>query len=103
MAKRKSKQSILSVEGELTIYRVGELQASLFPALVRAEELTLDLSGVAELDTAGIQLLMMLKREAKKLNKRMVFSNHSNAVITVFEALNLSSQFGDPVFLSATL
>jgi ABC-type transporter Mla MlaB component len=47
--------NILRIEGELTIFRAMELK----PALLPVPPLTdIDLSGVTDIDTAGVQLLM---------------------------------------------
>ncbi|GAB6042414.1 STAS domain-containing protein [Endothiovibrio diazotrophicus] len=56
---------VLRPEGELTIFAAAELKQPLLDALNGAPGLTLDLSAVEELDTAGLQLLLLLAREAR--------------------------------------
>lgn len=55
--------SIVTLEGELTIYRAGELKPLLLHALAEAGDglLRLDLSAVTEIDSAGLQLLMLTR------------------------------------------
>ena len=86
---------------EMTIYTVGEQREQLFQALDSAPELELDLSQVEEFDTAGLQLLLMLKREAEHCGHSLHLSNHSRAVVEVLELLNMQEHFGDPVVIPA--
>lgn len=98
--KKAKKDSRLSLEGELTIYTAAEQKEKLV-ALVKGSPLsTLDLSGVTEVDSAGLQLLIMSKLEAERLEHRIEFVNHSDAVIETIELCNLLGLFDDPVILS---
>jgi anti-sigma B factor antagonist len=51
------------VEGELTVYRAAELKAALVRA-ARADAPLIDLAGVTEIDTAGVQLLLLARHVA---------------------------------------
>ncbi len=88
-------------EGEMTIYHAADLKPALFDALAHADAIELDLSAVCELDTSGVQLLMLLKREAVAAGKSLTLSGHSPAVLEVFEMLGLGGWFGDPQLLPA--
>lgn len=88
-------------EGEMTIYRAADLKPALLDALVQGDEIELDLSAVSELDTSGVQLLMLMKREAVAAGKALKLSGHSPAVLEVFELLDLGGWFGDPQVLPA--
>jgi len=61
-----------------------------------ADEVEVDLSGVNEIDTAGLQLMLQLKR---KCGTRLRLVNHSPAVLQILDLSNLGAQFGDPVVL----
>ncbi|KTC62674.1 sulfate transporter [Pseudomonas fluorescens ABAC62] len=54
----------VGIDGELTIYTVGELAAGLLPRIGTAPRLEVDLSQVTEIDGAGLQLLALIQREA---------------------------------------
>jgi anti-anti-sigma regulatory factor len=56
---------------------------------------------VQELDSAGVQLLMLLKKEAESHGKALHLVNHSPAVIEVFQLLDLAGHFGDPMVITA--
>ncbi len=65
------------------------------------QELQLDLSAVTEIDSAGLQLLLLLKAEAQKRVFTLRLLRHSEAVIEVFELLKLGTYFGDPIVFPA--
>ncbi|NTV09266.1 MAG: STAS domain-containing protein [Zoogloea sp.] len=81
---------------ELTIYHAEEARAHLLQALEERPALTLDLSNVSEIDTAGIQLLVMARREAERLKKPMAVVAASQAVREVADFFNLSALIGLP-------
>ena len=89
----------LAIEGEMTIYQAVDHKAALLKPLQDCKEMELDLSAVTELDSAGLQLLLMLKREAEGKQLRLV--NHSQAVFEVLELLNMEQHFGDPMVIPA--
>lgn len=86
--------------GELTIYTVAEIKAPLLAATAQAS-VELDLSQVTEIDCAGLQLLMLLKREAKAAARVLRLARHSPVVLDTFDTLNLAGWFGDPLVLPA--
>ncbi len=92
----------LSIDGEMTIYTAAELKGKLLPALQGCTEAELDLSRVAEMDTAGLQLLVLLKREAAAAGGRFRFVSHSKDVLEVLDLCNMVGAFGDPVVISST-
>jgi anti-sigma B factor antagonist len=100
--KRKNATSILRIEGEMSIYRAVELKQTLLASLNEAAELEVDLAAVTELDTAGVQILMLLKRQALATRRKLRLVAHSPAVLEVFELLNLASYFGDPLVISSS-
>jgi len=89
-----------ALEGELTIYTAAEQKTRLFEALAKSPELEIDLSQVSELDSAGLQLMILLKREAVAGEKHLKFTMHSRPVIDVLELTNLSAYFGDQLVLT---
>ena len=61
----------------------------------------LDLSQVTEIDTAGIQLLMLAKRESMKRGKELRIVAHSPAVSELMDFYNIAGFFGDPLVIPA--
>ena len=79
----------LAVEGELTIYRAAELKPALLDAVRASAAPALDLSAVTEFDSAGLQLLLMARREAQRLGKPLHVAGASPAVREVFALLGI--------------
>ena len=86
----------LSLTEDLTIYHALEQKAALLDALAATDELELDLAQVEEIDSAGLQLLILLKKEAQRAGKSVRFVAPSPAVSNVIELCNLAAEFSDP-------
>jgi anti-anti-sigma factor len=91
-------EGLLRISGECTIFRAAELRDLLMtdPAL-----LEIDLSGVTEMDSAGLQLLMGVKLAATRQQRTLRLTGHSQAVLEVFELLNVAGFFDDPLVMGA--
>ena len=93
--------STLVLDGELTIYRAAELKETLLNALAAdTGELEINLAAVTELDSAGLQLLMLVKKAARQHQRDVHLVAHSPAVVEVFELLNVAAHFGDPMVIA---
>ncbi|WP_421683098.1 STAS domain-containing protein [Stutzerimonas urumqiensis] len=87
--------------GELCVFHAAELKPHLL-AIVQADaDREIDLAQISEVDTAGIQLLLLAKREAARLGGRLAFVNHSEPLLDAIGLLNLARDFGDPVLMPA--
>lgn len=93
----------LRLEGELTIYSVAEARDLLSAALDPGPVLQLNLSAVEELDTAGVQLLVWLKQEARRRGRTLVLTGHSPAVVEVFDLLQVAGLFGDAILIAPSV
>ena len=93
-----SDSNTLRIEGELTIFRAMELK----PVILATPPVTkIDLSGVTDLDTAGLQLLMLAKKTARAQQRDVTLVGHSPAVLEVFELLNVAAYFGDHLVMDS--
>ncbi len=90
----------LVLEGELTIFTASERKPALLDFLKTGDELEINLAEVTDIDTAGLQLLILVKREAAQAGKALVFSMHSKSVLEILELTRLSSAFGDQIVLA---
>jgi anti-sigma B factor antagonist len=99
--KGKRKHCNVSIAGTMTIYDAVADKRSLLEALDSADEIEINLSGVSEMDTSGVQLLAMAKREAIKTGKTLRLVAHSQASLDVLDRYNLGGFFGDPVVISS--
>ena len=92
----------LTLTEDLTIYHALDQKNTLLDALATSDELELDLLPVSEMDTAGLQLLILLKKEAQRSGKRVSIVAHSQAVRAVIDFCNLATELGDPLVIPAT-
>ena len=84
------------LSGDLTIYTVGEIKTCLSKALQATQYLEIDLSGVTEIDTAGLQLMLLAKR---KPGTDVCFVHHSAAALRLVDLANLGRTLGDPLLV----
>ena len=88
----------VTLSGELTIYSVAEIKSALAEAMGKASEIEVDLAGVTEVDTAGLQLMLIVKRHP---GCDVRFVNHSPEVLRLVDLANLGGALGDPLTLPA--
>jgi anti-anti-sigma factor len=92
----------VSIQDDMTIYNAQSLKENLLGYCHHGtKELQIDLSAVAEIDSAGLQLLLLLKAESLHRGFTLRLLRHSEAVIEVFELLKLGMYFGDPIVIPA--
>ncbi|MEJ7138406.1 STAS domain-containing protein [Amphibiibacter pelophylacis] len=83
----------LAIQGDLTIYRAAELRQTLLTALAQpGDTLALDLSGVTELDSAGLQLLLSARRTAQAGGRTLDFLAPSPPLLQTWQMLGLPTQ-----------
>lgn len=82
---------LLRLRGELDIYHVAALKEELLEALRANARLTLDLSEISEIDTAGVQLLLWASAYATGRGGSLLLQGASEAVRGVIAYLNLPS------------
>ncbi|WP_026078177.1 MULTISPECIES: STAS domain-containing protein [unclassified Pseudomonas] len=86
------------MEGPLTIYTATEQKDVLLSLFPLAHEVELDLSNVDELDSAGLQLLILIKRESFREGAQLLLSNPSPTVIEALRLSGLEDYFANPSF-----
>lgn len=83
----------LRIAGEMTIYSAGDLKTKLLGALADCRELDVSAAEVTEMDTAGVQLLLLAKREAARAGKTLRLVAPSPAVQDVLACYRLAAEF----------
>ncbi len=91
----------LTIEGPLCIYTAVDNKLRLMEALHRSAALEVDLSRVDEFDSAGFQLLVLVRREGLRLGRAVRLCGHSAAVRDVLVFFNFDAYFGEPMVLPA--
>lgn len=101
-ARKKKCPDRIAIGEDMSIYNAAAHKQQLLDALAgAADRLEIDLSAVAEIDTAGFQLLMLVKREARRLGKQAQIVAHSEAVRELLDFYNMAAEFGDPLLIPA--
>ncbi|WP_404298928.1 lipid asymmetry maintenance protein MlaB [Alicycliphilus denitrificans] len=84
----------LVLQGPLTIYDASDLKTRLLDGLQDGQVIELDLAQVPEIDTSGVQLLLLLEREVQRLGGRLHITAVSGAVREVLDFCRLGARFG---------
>ena len=85
--------SVLAVSGEMTIYHAAELKAPLLTAFDGSGNAVLDLSQVSEADSAGLQLMLMMRDEASRRGGKVLLDGASPAVREVMDTARVADCF----------
>lgn len=96
--RREGNTARVTLGGELSIYTVAEIKASLADCMEYADQIDVDMFGVTEMDTAGLQLMLIAKRNP---GKEVRFVNHPQSVLRLIDLANLAGVLGDPLVISA--
>ncbi|SHE23477.1 STAS domain-containing protein [methanotrophic endosymbiont of Bathymodiolus puteoserpentis (Logatchev)] len=86
--------SKILLENTLNISTVAELHSQLVQALQGNECLEIDAANVNSIDTASLQLFVVLKQEALKLNKDIIFDFPSDKFIEAAKLLGIDNMLG---------
>lgn len=87
---------VLALKTDLTIYFALELKSVLLAAVRSTPVLTLDLSALNEIDSSGIQLLVLMKREAVRLGHQVRLQGATEPVTQLIAFYALTAYFEDP-------
>ena len=88
--------NVLTLIGELTLSHAQECREHFDTALRNNTALEVDLLNVTQIDTAGLQLLVMLHREALVRGKPLRWLGFSLVVQEAFQLLDLAELLGRP-------
>jgi anti-anti-sigma factor len=86
----------LRIDGELTIYTAEAVRERLLGALQDQPAVEIDLAGVTEFDTAGLQVLMAARSQALKAGAELRLQGASPAVRDLLDLYDLNRWFLDP-------
>lgn len=85
---RKSYEEGLRIapQGEMTVYTAMDWKQKLMAPFALLGEIEIDLSAVEEMDSTGLQLLILVKKEASAQGRTLRLIHHSRPIL---EALDL--------------
>jgi anti-anti-sigma regulatory factor len=82
-------RTILRIEGDLRIDGVADAKQELSAALAAGGEFQLDLGGLGECDTAGMQLLLMTSASARANGRRCATIGHTPAFRAALDRIGI--------------
>lgn len=83
----------LKLSGELTIYSAAALKEPMMTTLANLPVAAINLAGVHEIDSAGLQLLLVAKQEAERQQRPLHLEAPSGAVTELIELYRLADFF----------
>ena len=83
----------MKIEADMTIFNAAELKNELISDMGDCSSFEIDLSQVSEIDTSGVQLLLLIKKEAALQNKEFKIASHSAATAAVIDLYNMTDYF----------
>ena len=83
------------IDGEMNIYHAAELKTPLLELLSKGKDIALDLSLVGDLDTSGLQILMLLSRELNNAGKTFTIIKQGEASFDALTLLNMSASLSN--------
>lgn len=92
-----SSEAAITAGTALGIAEAAALRESWLVALEKPGPITVNLSGLERVDSAGVQLLLALARSAAMADRALVFEGHSAALAAELEALGLVDELELPV------
>lgn len=84
---------LIRIDGELTIYTAGLANSTIGESLAANQSVAIDLTGVTEIDTAGLQILLVARKEAMLRERAVSFIGHNRIVIECLRLMNLVNFF----------
>ena len=84
----------LRLAGELTIYHAADLKHALLPLAAPGGDWALDLSGVTDIDSAGIQVLLAARRTLAARGAQLRLTACGAAAHAAFSLYGMADAFG---------
>ncbi len=94
MISNKAEGARVRLGGNITPAEREEALEKLNAALEMGESISIDLSGLTELDTAALQILLCIRKEAQRQQKGIRLHTPSQPVQTVARRLHLEQALG---------
>lgn len=82
--------TIFVLEGRLDTTTASQLQAVLIPEFDTAKEIMLNLQELAYISSAGLRVILMASKAAKKKESKFILTNVSEEIMEVFEMTGFS-------------
>ena len=86
---------IIKIDGAFSINEVAEVKTRFGEVFEKKQDVVLDLSGVSDCDTAGIQLIVSAKKKAVEIKTRFFIQSVSESVQDAFRRIGMAVEKTD--------
>ncbi len=100
---KRSGRCLLKLEGDMTIYNAAAFGECLIEFVEGYKEYEVDLSAVSEIDTAGIQLLLQLKKKAEEQQRTIQLLGCNEEICDLFDLYQLQDWLAPTASTNATV
>ncbi len=83
----------IKMDGDMTIFQMSEYHRLLADEYQASKDVVIDLVGLDEIDTSGVQLLLSLYKQAGMDGAELVVTGASEQVAKIFKDFNLPQEF----------
>jgi len=83
----------LAIDEDMTIYAIDELKEAITKEINIYERFELNLEKVEEIDSAGIQLLLALRKELMQQEKELKLTSTSSVVSKLIDSYGINDHF----------
>lgn len=83
----------LKINESMNIYSACDIKKKMFEGFSDCSEIEIDLSDVTEMDSAGFQLLILVRREAERLKKSLRIVSMSHVVSSLMALYRMEGYF----------
>lgn len=93
VTQKRNNSTEITISGELNIYSAMDVYQEHFQSITFKEKVIFKLSGISEIDTAGIQILLMLFKEVGKQNAQYLVHSSSDTICEYSKLFNIQHYF----------
>jgi len=97
ITQKRNNSTEITFSGELTIFCAMEIYQEHLQTIILKPKVIIKLSSVSEIDTAGIQILLILFKEITKQNGEYEISSINDVVNDFVKLFNLESCFSPSI------
>lgn len=93
VTQKRNNSTEITISGELNIYSAMDVYQTHFNSITFKEQVIFKLSGITEIDTAGIQILLMLFNEVEKQGAQYMVQSTNDSISEYSNLFNIQHYF----------
>lgn len=93
VTQKRNNTTEITISGELNIYSAMDVYQEHFQSITFKEQVIFKLSGITEIDTSGMQILLMLFKEVEKQNAQYLVQSTNDTISEYSNLFNIQHYF----------